>query len=65
VRCPNRPFDNLFLRRKPGLAGHSIATDGARRESQVLPDQGKGLALSRRILESPWIGANMRDAPTA
>jgi len=63
---PNRPFDNLFLLRKPGLAGHSVATDGARRESHVLPDQGERLALLRStFLESASIRAHVRDAAAA
>ncbi len=59
---PRRPFDNLFLVRKPGMAAGVIRTDG-RFEQGVEPNQEARLALLRRtFLAEPLVQRHVADA---
>lgn len=60
--APQRPFDNLFLVRKPGMAAGVIRTDG-RFETGVEPNQERRLALLRRtFLAEPLVRRHVADA---
>lgn len=59
---PNRPFDNLFLVRKPGMAAGVIRTDG-RFEEGVEPSQQARLDMLRRtFLAEPLVRRHVSDA---
>ncbi|WP_114393935.1 virulence factor SrfC family protein [Oleisolibacter albus] len=61
-----RPFDNLFLVRRPGMAGAFIDTDGQRQETGLLPSRQQTLAdLRRTLLESPRTAQHIRDTAEA
>ncbi len=64
--APGRPFDNLFLVRKPGMAGAFIETGADRREVGLLASQRQTLsAIRRTLLESPRASRHIRDTEQA
>ncbi len=58
---PDKPFDNLFLVRKPGMAAGVIRTDG-RRETEIEPSQTERMALLRRtFVADPTVNKHIAD----
>lgn len=61
----DRPFDNLFMVRRPGMAGAFINTDARRRETGILPARQQALAnLRQTLLASDRTIRHVRDAGT-
>ncbi len=62
---PGRPFDNLFLMRKPGMMSaviDTIETEDGVEEHDVRPGEGERLARQRAIfVENDNIGAHVRE----
>ncbi len=62
---PGRPFDNLFLVRKPRMAAAVIETDAAG-ERAILPTQVERLAqLRRTFCDEPTVRKHLEDPQTA
>ena len=63
--APGRPFDNLFLVRKPRMAAAVIETDAAG-ERAIIPSQQGRLALLRRTFcAEPTVRKHLQDPETA
>lgn len=63
--APDRPFDNVFLLRKPGMA-EAVIESSEHRERRIRPDKEEQIALLRRtFLAEPSVQAHIRDHEAA
>jgi hypothetical protein len=63
--APGRPFDNLFLVRKPRMAAAVIETDAAGERAIIPSQQGRLELLRRTFCEEPTVRKHLQDPETA